>query len=61
MALREQSSKKYLQSHVLLQVLELMVGNSVHRVYVVQEQQPATPQSSITPTDIMQMLVLLHT
>ncbi len=38
-----------------------MVDNSVHRVYVVQEQQPATPQSSITPTDIMQMLVLLHT
>lgn len=38
-----------------------MVDNSVHRVYVVQEQQTATPQSSITPTDIMQMLVLLHT
>jgi hypothetical protein len=38
-----------------------MVDNSVHRVYVVQEQQPATPKSSITPTDIMQMLVLLHT
>lgn len=45
----------------LKDVLELMVDNSVHRVYVVHEQQPATPQSSITPTDIMQMLVLLHT
>ncbi|DBA72722.1 TPA: hypothetical protein ACH3X2_010120 [Trebouxia sp. C0005] len=45
----------------LKDVLELMVDNSVHRVYVVQEQQTATPQSSITPTDIMQMLVLLHT
>ena len=44
-----------------MQVLELMVNNSVHRVYVVHGQHEPTPKCSITPTDIMQMLLLLHT
>lgn len=44
-----------------VQVLGLMVNNSVHRIYVVHEENQAMPQHSVTPTDIMQMLSLLHT
>lgn len=46
---------------VPVQVLYLMVSNSVHRVYVVHDENRATPEHSVTPTDIMQMLSLLHT
>lgn len=46
---------------VPVQVLHLMVSNSVHRVYVVHDESRATPEHSVTPTDIMQMLSLLHT
>lgn len=42
-----------------MQVLELMVSNSVHRIYVANDQNQTTPQQSITPTDIMHMLLLL--
>lgn len=44
-----------------MQVLHKMVSNSVHRIYVVHDESHPIPEHSITPTDIMQMLSLLHT
>lgn len=44
-----------------VQVLHKMVSNSVHRIYVVQDESHLIPEHSVTPTDIMQMLSLLHT
>ena len=49
------------EMYVSIQVLKLMVSNSVHRIYVVHSASQATPEHSVTPTDIMQMLSLLHT
>ncbi|KAL3136956.1 hypothetical protein ABBQ32_006560 [Trebouxia sp. C0010 RCD-2024] len=48
-------------SSTLKAVLHKMVSNSVHRIYVVHDESHPIPEHSITPTDIMQMLSLLHT
>lgn len=45
----------------LKDVLHKMVSNSVHRIYVVQDESHPIPEHSVTPTDIMRMLSLLHT
>lgn len=50
-----------LTSVVPVQVLHKMVSNSVHRIYVVQDESHPIPEHSVTPTDIMRMLSLLHT
>ena len=36
-----------------MQVLELLVTNSVHRVYIAGQAGSSTPEHTVTPADIM--------
>ena len=48
--------QRILRHPPLRQVLELLTGNEIHRVYVVAPGGPPHAQAALTPTDVMRLL-----